>query len=151
MTRVVVSGLGVVSPYGAGVKTFWAGLASGECAIRPLTVIDTAGFRSRIAAEVPADAVGGLGVSRRRSRGDRLALAAAREALADADLATRDRTDMALFVGAVGGGMLEGEAWYRDEMRGKRPAPGIGALRSILPASHADMLSWRLALGGPRE
>ena len=112
MTRVVVSGLGIVSPYGAGVKTFWAGLASGECAIRPLTVFDTTGFRSRIAAEVPGEVVGALGASRRRSRADRLALAAAREALADAELARRDRTDMALFVGAVGGGMLEGEAWY---------------------------------------
>ena len=55
MTRIVVSGLGVVSPYGAGVKTFWAGLAAGTCAIRPITLIETDGFRSRIAAEVPAD------------------------------------------------------------------------------------------------
>jgi len=156
MTRVVVSGLGVVSPYGAGVKTFWAGLSTGECAIRPLTVIDTEGFRSRIAAEVPADVVAGLGVSRRHSRADRLALAAAREALADADLARRDRTDMALLVGAVGGGMLEGEAWYWEEaLRQGASTPGnspkIGALRSILPVSHAEVLGWRLGLGGPRE
>ena len=54
MTRVVVSGLGVVSPYGAGAKTFWGGLAAGVCAIRPITLIETDGFRSRIAAEVPA-------------------------------------------------------------------------------------------------
>ena len=33
--RVVVSGLGVVSPYGAGVKSFWTGLSAGACAIRP--------------------------------------------------------------------------------------------------------------------
>jgi len=125
MTRVVVSGLGVVSPYGAGVKTFWAGLATGECVIRPLTVIDTEGFRSRIAAEVPSDVIGALSVSRRRSRADRLALAAAREALADADLAPRDRTDMALFVGAVGGGMLEGEGWYCEEALRLRPSPSL--------------------------
>ncbi len=151
MTRVVVSGLGVVSPYGAGVKTFWAGLSTGECAIRPLTVIDTEGFRSRIAAEVPADVIGGLGVSRRRSRADRLALAAAREALADADLAPRDRTDMALIVGAVGGGMLEGESWYWDEALQPGSSPKIGALRSILPTSHSEVIGWRLGLGGPRE
>ncbi len=151
MTRVVVSGLGVVSPYGAGVKTFWAGLSTGECAIRPLTVIDTEGFRSRIAAEVPAAVIGSLGVSGRRSRADRLALAAAREALADADLARCDRTDMALIVGAVGGGMLEGETWYLDETLHRAPSPKIGALRSILPASHAEVLGWRLGLGGPRE
>ena len=49
MTRVVVSGLGVVSPYGAGAKTFWAGLSTGECAIRPLTVIDTEFDGTRLA------------------------------------------------------------------------------------------------------
>jgi len=156
MTRVVVSGLGVVSPYGAGIKPFWAGLSTGECAIRPLTVIDTEGFRSRIGAEVPAEVIDGLGVSRRRSRADRLALSAAREALADADLARCDRTDMAILVGAVGGGMLEGESWYWDETRRREPSsqggsPKIGALRSILPASHAEVLGWRLGLGGPRE
>ena len=151
MTRVVVSGLGVVSPYGAGAKTFWAGLATGECAIRPLTVIDAEGFRSRIGAEVPASVVAALGVSRRRSRADRLALAAAREALADADLSPADRADMALFVGAVGGGMLEGEAWYCDVAQSGGPSPQIGALRSILPVSHAEILGWQLRLGGPRE
>jgi 3-oxoacyl-[acyl-carrier-protein] synthase II len=150
MTRVVVSGLGVVSPYGAGAKTFWTGLATGECAIRPLTVIDTEGFRSRIAAEVPADVLPVLGVSRRRSRADRMALAAAREALAEADLAPRDRAEMGLFVGAVGGGMLEGEEWYCEDKRG-RPSPPLRALRSILPVSHAETLAWRLQLGGPRE
>jgi len=151
MIRVVVSGLGVVSPYGAGAKTFWAGLATGECAIRPVTVIDTEGFRSRIAAEVPADVVASLRVSRRRSRADRIALTAAREALAEADLAPGDRADMGLFIGAVGGGMLEGEEWYCEEAAGRGPSPRIGALRSILPVSHAETLAWRLRLGGPRE
>ena len=151
MTRVVVSGLGVVSPYGAGVKTFWAGLSTGECAIRPLTVIDTEGFRSRIAATVPADVVAALPASHRRARADRLALAAAREALADADLGRAEREGAGLVVGAVGGGMLEGEDWYCEESKGGRPSPRIRALRSILPVSHAETLGWRLRLGGPRE
>jgi 3-oxoacyl-(acyl-carrier-protein) synthase len=151
MTRVVVSGLGVVSPYGVGVKTFWAGLARGDCAIRPLTVIDTEGLRSRIAAEVPAEVLPTLGVSRRRSRADRIALAAAREALAEAGLTPADRAGMGLFVGAVGGGMLEGEEWYCEEFRTEGHSPRLRALRSILPVSHAESLAWRLRLGGPRE
>src|SRR5262244_455049 len=146
MTRVVVSGLGVVSPYGVGAKTFWAGLARGDCAIRPVSVIATEGLRSRIAAEVPAEVLPTLGVSPRRSRADRIALAAAREALAAAD-----RASMGLFVGAVGGGMLEGEEWYCEEARTGHPSPRIRALRSILPVSHAESLAWRLRLGGPRE
>jgi 3-oxoacyl-[acyl-carrier-protein] synthase II len=149
--EVVVSGLGVVSPYGIGVKSFWTGLAAGACAIKPITVIDTEGFRSRIAAEVPADAVATLGSSRRRSRADRIALAAAREALADSGLHGRDRAEAALLVGAVGGGMLEGERWYWEEIRGGAPASRMRALRSILPYSHAETLGWRLGLTGPKE
>jgi len=151
MSRVVVSGLGVVSPYGSGTKTFWAGLAAGACAIRPITLIDTEGFRSRVAAEVPADAMAGLGVSPRRARADRLGLAAAREALADAGLGPADRAEAALVIGAVGGGMLEGEAWYWEETRTARPSPCIKALRSILPYTHAETIGWRLGIGGPKE
>jgi 3-oxoacyl-[acyl-carrier-protein] synthase II len=148
---VVVSGLGVVSPYGAGVKSFWTGLAAGTCAIKPVTLIDTEGFRSRIAAEVPAEVMGTLGSSRRRSRADRIALAAAREALADAGLQGPERAEAALLIGAVGGGMLEGEEWYWEETRRGAPAPGMRALRSILPFSHAETLGWRLGLTGPKE
>ncbi|HYB69378.1 MAG TPA: beta-ketoacyl-[acyl-carrier-protein] synthase family protein [Candidatus Bathyarchaeia archaeon] len=147
---VVVSGLGVVSPYGAGTKSFWTGLAAGTCAIKPITLIETEGFRSRIAAEIPAEAMASLGYSRRRSRADRIALAAAREALADAGVPAERAREAGLIVGAVGGGMLEGEEWYLGETRG-RPVRSIRALRSILPFSHAETLGWRLGLVGPKE
>ncbi|HUM15439.1 MAG TPA: beta-ketoacyl-[acyl-carrier-protein] synthase family protein [Candidatus Nitrosotalea sp.] len=149
--EVVVSGLGIVSPYGLGAKSFWSGLAAGICAIKPITVIETEGFRSRIAAEIPADVIGSLGSSRRRSRADRIALAAAREALADSGLQGRERAEAGLLVGAVGGGMLEGEDWYWDEGRRGVISPRMRALRSILPFSHAETLGWRLGLTGPKE
>lgn len=151
MSRIVVSGLGVVSPYGAGAKTFWRGLAAGSCAIRPITLFDTEGFRSRLAAEVPADVMAALAASRHRSRADRLALAAAREAVADAALTGADLARSALIVGAIGGGMLEGEEWYWEETRTGRPSPRVGVLRSILPSSHAEALGYELGLGGPKE
>jgi 3-oxoacyl-[acyl-carrier-protein] synthase II len=146
MRRVVVTGLGAVSPFGAGVKAYWAGLAAGACAIRPLTLFESDGFRCRIAAEVPELTAG----SRRRSRADRLALGAALEAIDDAGLADADRAETALITGAVGGGMLEAEEWYWARARGERPAPGA-ALRAILPGSHAEALGHRLGLGGPRH
>ena len=146
-----MSGLGVVSPYGAGAKCFWLGLAAGTCAIKPITVIETEGFRSRIAAEIPADVMSDLGSSWRRSRADRIALAAAREALADSGLKGRERAEAALLIGAVGGGMLEGEDWYWAQTLGDGRSSRKGALRSILPFSHADMLGWRLGLTGPKE
>ena len=149
--RVVVSGLGIVSPFGVGIKTFWTGLSAGACAIKPATVVETEGFRSRLAAEVPPDVMAALAASRRRSRADRLALAAASEALADAELHGRDRAHAALVVGAVGGGMYEGESWYWEETKNGSSASRTRALRSILPFSHAETLGVRLGLSGPRE
>jgi 3-oxoacyl-[acyl-carrier-protein] synthase II len=151
LPRVVVSGLGIVSPFGVGLKAFWSGLSAGACAIKPASLVETEGFRSRLAAEVPLDAMTALPASRRRSRADRMALGAAAEALADAELTGCDRARAALIVGAVGGGMYEGEAWYWEEVRTGRPSPRIRALRSILPCSHADALGFELGLNGPRE
>src|SRR5207247_155885 len=85
------------SPFGTGVKAYWNGLSAGACAIRPVTLIETEGFRCRIAAEVPD----GFGGSLRRSRADRLALAAAREALEDAGLSRVERAEAALADGVV--------------------------------------------------
>ncbi len=147
MNRVVVTGLGVVSPFGLGTKAYWTGLTAGVCAIRPITLIETDGFRCRLAAEVP-DVVPG---SRRRSRADRLALVAAREAVEDAGLTAAERADAALIVGAVGGGMLEAEAWYWAGGRAGKNGSGRRALSAVLPYSHAEVVGNRLGLGGPRE
>jgi 3-oxoacyl-[acyl-carrier-protein] synthase II len=146
MRRVAITGLGAVSPFGAGVKAYWSGLAAGACAIRAVSLFSTEGFRCRLAAEVP-DVAG----SWRRSRADRLALAAATEALDDAHVGRHERADMALAVGAVGGGMLEAEEWYWARA-GKGERPGrLAALRSILPSSHAEVVANRLGIHGPRE
>jgi 3-oxoacyl-[acyl-carrier-protein] synthase II len=146
MRRVVVTGLGAVSPHGIGIKAFWSGLASGACAIRPLTAIETEGFRCRIAGEVSEPVSG----SSRRTRADRFAIAAADEALTDAGLGPAEREDAALVVGAVGGGMLEAEAWYWAASRG-RHAVSLPAVRSVLPCAHADTLAARFRLRGPRH
>jgi 3-oxoacyl-[acyl-carrier-protein] synthase II len=144
--RIAVTGLGVVSPFGAGVKAYWNGLSAGACAVRPATLVETEGFRCRLAAEVPD----GIGGSPRRSRADRFALAAAREALEDAGLSREERVEAALVVGAVGGGMLEAEAWYWERFRGGRPALQRTA-RSTLPFSHVEVFGNVLGLEGPRE
>jgi 3-oxoacyl-[acyl-carrier-protein] synthase II len=146
MRRVVVTGLGAVSPHGIGVKAYWSGLAGGVCAMRPLSVIETDGFRCRIGGEVPETVPGSL----RRTRADRFALAAAEEALSDAGLVGAEREEAALIVGAVGGGMLEAEEWYWATSRG-RDARLVPAVRSMLPCAHADTLAARLRVRGPRH
>ncbi len=151
MKRVVVTGLGVVSPYGVGVGPFWEGLSSGQSAIHPITLFETDGFRSRIAGEVPAPALAALPASRRRSRADRFALAAARQAVADAGLSRAERATAGVIVGGVGGGMLEVETWYWEMMRSGEDPRRRTALRSVLPSSHAEAVAHRLGLGGPKE
>jgi nodulation protein E len=53
--RVVITGVGAVSPYGLGADTLWNGLKAGTSAIRPLRHDKAAQLRVRIAAQLPAD------------------------------------------------------------------------------------------------
>lgn len=49
--RVVITGLGVVSPMGVGAEALWKGLCEGRCAIGPMTALDASGFDCRHAGE----------------------------------------------------------------------------------------------------
>ena len=88
--RVVVTGMGVVSPLGHGVEPLWRGLAAGRSAVGPIRRFDASGYPTRIAAESPEperpeDIADGLW--RAASRIERFAFCAASAALADAGLA----------------------------------------------------------------
>ncbi len=150
MSRVLVTGLGAASPYGLGCRAFWAGLTAGRCAIGPVTLFPTDGFRARIAAEVPDATV--PRASGRRSRADRLAIAAADEAIADAGLDRPALRPAAVVVGGIGGGMLEAEAWYWRLTREGVDDPRLRrSLRTILPTAHAETLARRYGTTGPKE
>jgi 3-oxoacyl-(acyl-carrier-protein) synthase len=87
--RIAITGLGVVSPVGIGTLAFWDGVFDGRSGLRPVTLFDTSGARSTVAAEIeafdPAAIVGTTGL-RLLDRTTRLALCAAKLALADAGL-----------------------------------------------------------------
>ncbi|HEY7139381.1 MAG TPA: beta-ketoacyl-[acyl-carrier-protein] synthase family protein [Methylomirabilota bacterium] len=151
MKRVLVTGLGIVSPYGAGRGAFWEGLAAGRCAIGPIGLFDTEGFRARVGAEVPGGATLPH-VSSRRSRADRFALMAADEAVRDAGLTRADLRPAAVIVGGIGGGMLEAESWFwRRERDGVDDPKLRTALRTLLPFAHADVVARRYGTTGPKE
>jgi 3-oxoacyl-[acyl-carrier-protein] synthase II len=151
VNRVLVTGLGVVSPYGVGRGVFWEGLAAGRCAIGPIGLFDTAGFRTRIGAEVPPGTVLSR-VSPRRARADRFAVAAVDEAVQDAGLSRAELRPAAVIVGGIGGGMLEAESWFwRREREGIDDARLRTALHTILPFTHADVVARRYGTTGPKE
>jgi 3-oxoacyl-[acyl-carrier-protein] synthase II len=109
--RVVITGLGAVTPLGNTRDDFWSSLISGRSGVGPVTAFDVAaaGLRCRIAAEVKGfdpDALLGRRDARRMDRYAQMAVAAAVEAIADAafpaDKAIRDRTGVLVATG-IGG------------------------------------------------
>lgn len=148
--RVVVTGLGVVSPYGQGCQAYWQGLAQGCCVLRPLSLFSTEGFRANIGGEVSAATTRALG-SVYQSRATRFLMAAAREAVGSARLGPAELEAAAVSIGGAGGGMLEAEAWYWARYNQQPAMRQRVALRTMLPAAQTDALAYQLRLGGPRE
>lgn len=84
--RVVITGLGAVTPLGLTAGESWRAAREGVCGIGPITAYDPAGMKVQLAAEVKgfdADALFGKPETKRMGRFTQFALAAAREALAD--------------------------------------------------------------------
>ena len=82
--RVVITGMGTISPLGQDVPTTWAGLMAGRSAIGPITRFDASDLKVKIAAQVDDfDPVGRFGrrEARRIDRYAQFTLAAADEAL----------------------------------------------------------------------
>ena len=94
-SRVVVTGMGVVSPVGNSVDAFWSALRSGKCGVGPITCFDPEGFASRVAAEVsgfdPCDFMDPK-AAKRMARFTQFAVTAALAAWEQAGLARRPPT-----------------------------------------------------------
>jgi 3-oxoacyl-[acyl-carrier-protein] synthase II len=89
--RVVITGMGLVSPLGNDLKSFWDNLSNGRSGIGPITLFDVTQYDCRIAGEVknfdPAAWFNNPRDARRSDRFTQLAVAAAKTALADSGLA----------------------------------------------------------------
>ncbi len=152
--RVVITGMGVVSPNGVGVDAFAAACAAGESGISWLD-LDTTGLKSSVAGQVKdfdATRVMDLGESRRVPRMIPLALMASRGALAMANLAIdpddiERQREIGVSLGTGGGGMAFVEEQYKTFF-----TEGKGSLFSITSGTHGNLsseLSIALRLRGP--
>ena len=146
MRRVVITGIGSVNGFGAGVPAFLAALREGACAIGEMTLFPTAGFRTHRAAVAPDPVVPAsvpAPLARRLSRSDRLALVAAKEAwegsgVGEARLA---RERIAVVIGGTTGGMLEAEETLRRRRAGEIARMPAGRLLAMPVHSTADALA----------
>lgn len=128
--RVVVTGLGVVTPIGNTVPEFWQGIREGRVGIGEITRFDTESFKVKLAAEVKDfDAAERMDpkAAKRMERFSQYAVAAAREAFADADLHLEEEDPFraGVIVGSGIGSLETVESEYAKILKGnvKRVAP----------------------------
>ncbi|MGN1019665.1 MAG: beta-ketoacyl-ACP synthase II [Aristaeellaceae bacterium] len=122
--RVVITGLGAVTPLGLTMADTWQGVREGRCGIGPITRYDASARKVKLAAEVKGfDPEGCLGKTeaRRMGRFTQFAVVAAREAMADAAL-TRDALDAdrcgVIISSGIGGQSITEEEHARGMERG---------------------------------
>ncbi|PKQ27873.1 MAG: beta-ketoacyl-[acyl-carrier-protein] synthase II [Candidatus Anoxymicrobium japonicum] len=114
---VVITGIGAITPVGAGKEGYWRGLASGTSGVTPITTFDVSEYSTRIAGEVkdfePLDFIEKK-EARRMDRFCQFAVAASRMALEDAGLPTSDLgPDCGVLIATGIGGLSTLEAQHK--------------------------------------
>ncbi|MFC9774780.1 beta-ketoacyl-ACP synthase II [Paenibacillus chitinolyticus] len=110
MERVVITGMGIISPLGNGVAPFWERLVQGQSGITRIDTFDTTRYKAKIAGLVrdfDGEALFGRKEARKMDRFCQFALAAADQALLDAELNLdmTDRERVGVYVGSGIGGI----------------------------------------------
>ncbi len=148
MRRVVVTGLGALTPLGIGVEESWNALVKGRSGIGPITRFDATGFPSRIAGEVkgfdPADYIEKKDV-KKMDTFIHYAVAASRMAMADAGLEiTEDNAErVGVMIGSGIGGLPAIERYYDAYLKGgvKKVSPFFIPMTIInLASGHVSMI-----------
>ncbi|MEW6276974.1 MAG: beta-ketoacyl-ACP synthase II [Candidatus Eremiobacterota bacterium] len=152
--RVVITGLGCVTPLGAGPQRFWQGLLEGRSAVGPITQFDTTNFTTRIAAEVsdfnPEDYIPKKD-AKRMDRVIQFSVAASRMALEDAGLEVTEANapSIGASIGSGIGGMHTFEQWHRTllEQGPNRVTPLF--IPMMIPNMVSGQVSIQFGLKGP--
>lgn len=146
--RVVITGMGAVTPAGIGVDALWDAVMNKRCCIRPIERFDVSDYEVRIAAEVPAFDATEHGLTkkeaRRFERFVQYAIIAADEAMAQAavDMEHEDADRAAVVIGSGIGGIDELQKGFRalDEKGPKRVNP------LFIPTMIGNMAAGHLAI-----
>ncbi|MDQ2858814.1 MAG: beta-ketoacyl-ACP synthase II [Candidatus Eremiobacteraeota bacterium] len=132
--RVVVTGIGIVSPIGIGVADFWTNTLAGRIGVGPLTRFDPSEFNSHVAAQIDTFDPGALLDTKRLRRTDRFSqftLVAAQLALDDASaVIAGDGNDSGVWMGSALGGLA-----FAEEQHTAFRERGARAVRPLLAIS----------------
>ncbi|MDX9820875.1 MAG: beta-ketoacyl-[acyl-carrier-protein] synthase family protein, partial [Syntrophales bacterium] len=154
---MVVTGMGTINALAADTSRFAAALLRGECGIGPITLFDTAAFRTSNGAEVkdfrPRAAIPAEFSLKRMSRSDCFGLAAALEALDQAGLYPVPeglREEMGVVIGGGAGGLPEAELLFSDYLQRGPRSVRFSRLAPLCCASTANHLATKFGLWGPK-
>jgi 3-oxoacyl-[acyl-carrier-protein] synthase II len=152
--KVVITGLGCISPLGNDAQTLWECLLAGRSGVGPITHYDASEYKTKIAAEVhdfDAAALFGSREARRMDRYTQFALASAEQARVHASLeindANRDRVGVVIGSGIGGIGTLYEQMQVMMERGPMRVSPFLVPM--MLPDSSAGMIAIQLGARGP--
>ena len=154
--RVVITGLGVISPVGNDIESFWRALISGKSGIGPITSFDASNFDSRIAGEVkdfePTKHMDAK-EAKRMEKFAQFAVAVAKQAVADAglDLAKEDANRIGVIVGSGIGSLriVEEQCRVYFEKGPSRFSPFM--IPMLIVNEAAGHISISLGLKGPNS
>ncbi len=147
MTRVLITGMGAMTPIGNDVQTFWQNLLAGKSGAGPLTLFDPGDMPYNIACEVknfdPQDYMDRK-VARRVTRATQFAIAVTRQALADAKLTIDEsnRDNVGVLMATGGGGINEIE--YATEEMVAKGWRSVGPF--VVPAAMANAVSCMVSI-----
>lgn len=150
--RVVITGMGAVTPVGLTASESWQAIRSGVCGIAPITRYDASGQKVKLAAEVKGfDAQEALGrqEARRMARFTQFAVAAAKQALEDADLCIEqeDKSRCSVIVSSGIGGLDVTES---EHDRGKEK--GFDRVSPLyIPTAISNMAAGQIAIAAGFE
>lgn len=152
--RVLITGIGVISPIGTGVDQFWTRLLDGVCGIRPIQSFDSSAFAVHLGGEVPdfeperhirRQQAGSMG------RGAQLAVAAATLAAEDAglDLTDAERESTGVCMGTTTGEPLQVEQYNDARLAAGKPNSGPEVFARYPCAVAPQRIARELEVFGP--
>jgi 3-oxoacyl-[acyl-carrier-protein] synthase II len=154
--RVVITGIGAITPIGSGVEGLWTGLQAGKSAVREISRFDPTPFRTRIAAQVddfhPTDHIEER-KARRIDRFGQFSVAASRMALADAalNLEKEDKDRIGVMMGTALGGVGMAEEQHARYVEGGVRAVDPGLALMVFAGAASCNVAIAFGVSGPNS
>jgi 3-oxoacyl-[acyl-carrier-protein] synthase II len=154
--RVVITGIGAITPIGSGKQGLWEGVRAGRSAVQRITRFDPSDFKSQVAAQVndfdPLDHIDAQR-ARRLDRYSQFAIAAGQQAVLDSGLclSERDAEHTGVYLGSALGGLSFAEEQHSAyEQRGLRGVNNILAL-TVFGSAASCNIAMEMGLFGPNQ